>query len=219
MGALRILVGALVLTATIDATACPPDAAARAASLRSRLDREHSSAQTWRFAWGSVFAVAAGGQLALLLTETALVGEFDDATRANLTAGVAKSVLGVASRVIPPIKVPRLAVTGDACADLAAAEASLAVAAKTERKTFWSGHFGNFIVHGGGAIYIGLSVDDAWDEAAISFGVGMLIGFVATYTQPRGAWHEHRRAPEARTWYVAPLVIPDARGFSIAASF
>lgn len=216
-----LMLGVVAPAAVSDALAdaCPPDAADRAAKLRARLDRERAKATRWRIGWAAGFTVLAGGQLALLLTETAPFGDFDDPARASLRAGTAKAVVGAASRALPGIKIPRLAVTGDACADLAAAEAALAMAAKTERKTFWLGHVGNLLVHGAGAVYVGLAADDAWDEAALSFGIGYAIGIAATYTQPRGASKEHRREPDARTWHVAPLVTPRTRGVAVAWSF
>ncbi|HUQ01315.1 MAG TPA: hypothetical protein VM261_02415 [Kofleriaceae bacterium] len=211
----------LVLLAAADATAqtCPPDAAARATALRARLDRERSKVKRWRIGWAIGYTVLAGGQLALVLTETAPTGEFDDAQRASLIVGTAKAALGAATRGLKTIKNPRPAVTGDACADLAAAEAAFELTARTERKGFMIGHIANLAVHTAGSIYIGLAEDDAWDEAALSFLTGYAVSLAATYTMPRGAWKEHQRASEARTWQVAPLITPRMRGLAVAWTF
>jgi hypothetical protein len=216
-----IVAAAVILAFAADAAAqtCPPDAEARATALRARLDRERSKVTRWRIGWAIGYTVLAGGQLALVLTETAPTGEFDDAQRASLTVGTIKAALGAATRGLKTIKNPRLAVTGDACADLAAAEAAFELTARTERKAFFIGHIANLAVHTAGSLYIGLAEDDAWDEAAVSFLTGYAVSLAATYTMPRGAWKEHRRAPEARTWHVAPLVTPHTRGFSVAWTF
>ena len=217
---IAIVVMFALLPSVADAQApCPPDAAERASALRARLDRERYKVKRWRIGWAIGYTVLAGGQLALVLTETAPTGEFDDAQRTSLIVGTAKAALGGATRALKTIKNPRPAVTGDACADLAAAEAAFELTARTERKGFLLAHIANLAVHPAGSLYIGLAEDDAWDEAAVSFLTGYAVSLAATYTQPRGAWKEHRRAPEARTWYVAPLVTPHTRGFSVAWTF
>jgi hypothetical protein len=161
------------------------------------------------------------GQGALVIAEISPLGEYDAAAEASLIAGTAKSIIGLGARVITPIDVPTPKVTGEPCADLAAAEAALARAAKSEKQGFWLNHIGGLALQLGATLYIGLSADDAWDEAAISFAIGYTVGVTSTYTQPRRAWHEHRRAPEARTWHVAPLVSPHTRthGLAIVGSF
>jgi hypothetical protein len=214
-----VLVISAVMPRVADAGECPADAADRAATLRARLDREREKAARWRLGWGIGFGVAAIGQGALVIAEVTPLGEYDEAAEASLMAGTAKSIVGLGARVITPVKVPRPAVTGDACTDLANAEAALAKAAKSEKQSFFLNHIGGLAVQIGATLYIGLSVDDAWTDAAISFAMGYTIGTLSTYTQPRGAWHEHRRSAEERTWQVAPLVSPNTRGLAIVGSF
>lgn len=216
-----LLVGALVIAAVLagEASACPTDAADRAAALRKRLDHERARAERWRWGWSVGFGVVAIGQGAMVIAEYTPLGEFDEAAEASLVAGTAKSIIGLGARVIAPIKVPHPTVTGDPCTDLAAAEAALARAATSEKRSFWLNHLGGLALQIGGALYVGLSADAAWDDAAISFALGYAVGISSTYTQPRAAWEEHRRAPEARTWQVAPLVSPRARGLAIVGSF
>jgi hypothetical protein len=131
--------------------------------------------------------------------------------------GAVKSFVGLAARVVTPVKVPRPAVTGDACADLAAAQAALAKAARSERRSFWLNHVGGLALQVAGTLYIGMSADDAWVDAAISFGIGYTVGLASTYTQPRGAWREHRGGAES--WQVAPLVTPHVRGLTVVGTF
>ncbi len=201
------------------AQTCAADAADRGAALRGRLDRERSKALKWRVGWGVGFGVAFAGQLALALTETAPIGEFDDAAEASLFAGAAKSFVGMSARIVTPVKVPRPAVSGDACADLASAEAALRRAASSERRSFWLNHVGGLAMQAAGTLYIGLSADDAWGDAAISFGLGYAIGLASTYTQPRGAWHEHRRGQAAVSWQLTPMAAPHAHGLAVVGSF
>ena len=216
---LCVVLGLLFSTVAVEAQTCPPDAADRATALRARLDRERAKAARWRLGWGIGFGVASIGQGALVLAEVTPLGDYDDAAEASLIAGTAKSIVGLGARVVAPIKVPRPRVTGDPCTDLANAEAALARAATSEKKSFWLNHIGGLALQIGATLYIGLSVDDAWTDAAISFALGYTIGVVSTYTAPRGAWHEHRRAPEARTWHVAPMVTPHAHGLAVVGSF
>jgi len=214
-----VLVVFAVTAGAGDAVACPPDAAERAAALRERLDAERARAARWRLGWGIGFGVAAIGQGALVLAEYTPLGDYDEAAEASLIAGTAKSLVGMGARVIRPVKVPRPKVTGDPCTDLAAAEDAFARAATSEKRSFWLNHLGGLALQIGGSLYIGLSVDDAWGDAMISFALGYAVGVTSTYMQPRGAWREHRRAPEARTWHVAPLVTPHGRGLAIGGAF
>jgi hypothetical protein len=212
------LAGALT-TAITEARACPMDADDRARRLRERLDRERARADRWRLGWGIGFGVAAIGQGVFVIAEFSPLGEYDEAAEAALMAGTGKAIIGLGARVITPIVVPEPKVTGDPCTDLASAEAALAVAARSEKQSFWLNHLGGLAVQLGATLYIGLTAEDAWDDAAISFAVGYTVGVSSTYTQPRAAWHEHRRSSEARTWQVAPLLAPHARGLAVVGRF
>jgi hypothetical protein len=216
-----ILVAALILGIAADAAAqtCPPDAGARAQALRKRLDGERHKAARWRLGWSIGFGVATLGQGALVIAQVSPLGDYDDAAEAAMIAGAGKAIIGLGSRVITPVKVPEPKVTGDPCTDLAAAELALALAAKSEKQSFWLNHLGGLALQLGATLYIGLSTEDAWDDAAISFVIGYTVGVSSTYTQPRAAWQEHRRSPDKRTWQVAPLVTPQARGLAVVGRF
>ncbi len=220
VGSLALFV--LVATGALagDAAACPADAADRAAALRARLDRERGKAFRWRLGWGIGFGAATIAQGALYLTETAPFGDYDEAAEASLAAGTIKSLVGAASRVVSPVKVGHPAVTGDACADLASAQAVLAKAAKGERQSFWVNHVGGLALQAAGTLYIGLSVDDAWGDAAISFAIGYTVGTISTYMQPRGLWKEWRAGERsAVSWQIVPLVAPRSHGLGISGQF
>lgn len=214
------LVGALAATvADAIAQTCPPDAADRATKLRKHLDGEREKAARWRLGWGIGFGVATLGQGALVIAQVSPLGEYDEAAEAAMIAGTAKAIVGLGARVITPVKVPEPKVTGDACTDLAAAELALALAARSEKQSFFLNHIGGLALQIGATLYIGLAADDAWGDAAISFAIGYAVGVSSTYTQPRAAWHEYRRQPAERTWHVAPLVAPSAHGLAVVGRF
>jgi hypothetical protein len=219
----RALIATLVL-ATVVATdagaqTCPADAGERAQALRKRLDVERQKAARWRLGWSIGFGVASIGQGALVIAEVSPLGDYDEAAEASLMAGTMKSIVGLGARVITPVKIPEPRVTGDACTDLAAAELALAQAARSEKQSFFLNHIGGLALQIGATLYIGFAAEDAWDDAAISFAIGYAVGVSSTYTQPRAAWHEHRRQPAERTWHVAPLVAPRAQGLAVVGRF
>lgn len=215
-----VVAGALVLAGARAAAACPADAGERAAAIRERLDGERRAAARWRWGWAAGFGAAALAQTAAFLTETTPTGDYDDAADASMKVGAAKATVGMAARIVAPIKVPRPSVSGDACADLASAEAAFARAAKSERQSFWLNHVGGLALQVSGTLYIGLSVDDAWGDAAISFGLGWTVGLISTYTQPRGVWKQHRAGgPGGVTWQVVPLAAPRTHGLAIQGTF
>jgi hypothetical protein len=217
--AIAVALGLLATSTATVAAACPADADDRAQALRARLDQERARAARWRLGWGIGFGVVSIGQGALVIAEVSPLGDYDEAAEAALVAGTAKSIIGLAARLISPVEVPHPRVTGDPCTDLAAAEEALARAARSEKQSFWLNHLGGLALQLGATLYIGLTADDAWDDAAISFAIGYTVGVTSTYTQPRAAWHEHRRAAADRTWHVAPLVSPHARGLAVVGSF
>jgi hypothetical protein len=216
-----VAVSAAILPARASASSCGADAAERAASIRARLDVERGKASTWRWGWAAGFGALSGAQLTLALTETAPTGDFDEPVEASLYVGAAKSGIGMLARIVKPIKVPRPSETGDACADLAAAERALAITARSEKISFWLNHAGGLALQIGGTLYIGLAVEDAWTDAAISFGLGFTVGAISTYTQPRTIWKQERaRMREgAVTWQLTPLLTPRAHGVGVVGTF
>lgn len=222
MKAATIVVAVLVASAGVSsASECPADAAERAAQIRSRLEVERGKAAKWRWGWAAGFGVLSGAQLTLAMTETAPFGEFDGPLEASLYVGGVKSGIGMLARIVKPIKVPRPSESGDACADLASAERALAITARSEKISFWLNHVGGLALQIGGTLYIGMSEDDAWTDAAISFGLGLTVGTISTYTQPRTIWKQERaRARETPvTWQLTPMVSPRTQGLALVGTF
>jgi hypothetical protein len=219
----KVIIVALLLASTgaSRASECPADAAERAAQIRARLDVERGKASKWRWGWAAGFGALSGTQLALAMTETAPFGEFDGPLEASLYVGSAKSGIGMLARIVKPVKVPRPSESGDACADLASAERALAITARSEKISFWLNHVGGLALQVGGTLYIGMAEEDAWTDAAISFGLGLTVGTISTYTQPRTIWKQERaRTREAAvTWQLTPMVAPRTQGLALVGTF
>lgn len=222
--ALVVAVSAALLPASASASPCGADAAERAASIRARLDVERSKASKWRWGWAAGFGALSGAQFALAATETAPFGDFDEPLEASLYVGGVKSGIGMLARIVKPVKVPRPAESGEPCADLAAAERALAITARSEKISFWLNHVGGLALQIGGTLYIGMSAEDAWTDAAISFGLGLTVGTLSTYTQPRTIWKQERARARLEgaggvTWQLTPLVTPRAHGVGVVGTF
>lgn len=178
----------ICLAAPAAAEPCDPAAAAEAAAaIDAHLAREARRARRWDNAWAITFAGLAAGQGALIAAEWTPTG-FDDDIEAGLWVGVGKSVVGAASHLVLRLKVVRPERTGDACADLAAAERALRETARNERRTFWLDHLGSFALNAAGLVLLGTRYD-TWEEGLKSFALGYPVGLLSVYTQPRASWH------------------------------
>ncbi len=195
--------------------AAPCDASmaeAQTARIRTHLDDEHRRGRRWDLGWAIGLGVVAVGEAGLALTDTApLGGEYTDALDASLWIGSIKSTLGVIARGVVGMKVVRVgAATGDACADLAAAERALRETAKHEKVSFFLTHAAGVVLNAAGALYLGLHEDD-WGEAAVSTALGYPVSLAIAYTQPRRSWKAVRDgsllAPTASTvtWRADPV--------------
>ncbi|MEZ4366206.1 MAG: hypothetical protein R2939_07940 [Kofleriaceae bacterium] len=208
--------GVAAPTARAEAPACDP---AEAARVRALVDEQADRARTWNLAWGAVYGLAAAGEFTLVVTEFNPIGTFDDDFRAGALVGGLKASIGFASKLVLPMRIPRPApLTGDACADLAAAERTLALASRRQRNGFFLNHFGGLAVNGAGALLLGLYYD-TWTQAAISVGIGLAVGVASSYTAPRGAWKAHRRRARGATLVAAPLVGPGTAGAMLGVAF
>ncbi|MBE7449786.1 MAG: hypothetical protein HS111_13060 [Kofleriaceae bacterium] len=125
-----------------------------------------------------------------------------------------------------PLKVPRVTASGDGCADRGRGRAALARAARSAQRSFWLNHLGGLALQLAGTLYIGLSVEDAWGDAAISFGVRRRRRQASrARTRSRGARapapprRPRRRGRGGASWQVVPLASPRARGLAIVGEF
>jgi hypothetical protein len=198
-------------------------AAARATRIRTLLAREARRGRRWDVGWGVGLGVVAVAQGALAYTETTPVGEPTDAKLASLWVGAIKATIGAGAHVVLPLRVTQPgAPTGDACADLAAAERALRDTARAERAAFVLNHLGGLALTVGGALYLGLGEDD-WGEAALSAALGYPVGLAITYTLPRDAWHAWRdgeqRGDATVTWRLTPVRSRELTGVVVGGVF
>jgi hypothetical protein len=217
-------------TVSASDTAAPCDealAAARAGAIRAHLDGEARRARRWDIGWAVGFGVITAGQLGLVAAEWTPLGDYDEVAEASLTVGAVKSGIGTLAHVILPLRITRApAPTGDACADLDAAERALAATAAAERKAFWLNHGGSLALAVGGMLYLGLAEDD-WGEGVTSFAIGYPVALLAVYLQPRGSWKAARDGrfervgdgAAARPWFVDVVQAPGYTGVRFTTSW
>lgn len=187
---LAVIVGTAGVAA---AQPCDPvEAEVRTAEIRAHLAHEGKRSRRWNIAWGVTFATLSVAQAGLVVAEYNPTGDYDDKAQANYVVGASKSAIASLAHVVLPLKIVRAgAATGDACADLAAAERALRKSGENEKRSFWLNHLGAIALNGGGLLILGLGFD-AWKEGAISAAMGYPIGLLHAYTQPRRSWHAVR---------------------------
>jgi hypothetical protein len=217
--ALGILAIMLLATRQASAQCDAATAEARTVEIEAVLARDARNARRWDLGWAATFGVLAGAQLGMAVAEWAPLQDFDDKVEASLYVGAIKSGIGSVSHLVLPLRVARPGPrSGDACADLAAAERALQESAKKERETFYLNHLGSLALNVGGLLYLGLH-DDAWKEGVMSFALGYPVGLLSTYTQPRRAWHLGRRAPTIAAWNLGAVRRSGYTGLQLSLSF
>ncbi|MEZ4403277.1 MAG: hypothetical protein R3B06_24845 [Kofleriaceae bacterium] len=179
---------------------------------RRALEREARAARTWNLSWTIAYGVFAAGQVGLALAEWAPGrGSFDDTAAASLYIGAGKAAIGAASRLVLPVRLPRVIASGDACRDRDAIVAARRVAARKERNAFWLQLGGGAALHllGGGYLVV---VEDSWRDAITSLAVGAVVSTVTLYTLPKRSW---RHPPVV----VAPTATTSSVGVAVVGSF
>ncbi|MBA3820024.1 MAG: hypothetical protein H0X17_14105 [Deltaproteobacteria bacterium] len=181
------LVISVALATSAHAETCEEEAVA----LRSHLETEAGRAWRWNYIWAALFGAAAVGQLAFAVAETdPLGGEFDQDTKETLYVGASKATIGVAARVILPLRIPVPAATGDLCSQVPALREALAEAGRRERRSFWLTHLGGTALNLAGAAI--LTYRRSLRVGAISFAISYPVGPASAYTQPRRSWRQWR---------------------------
>ncbi len=188
-----------------------PDAEVVARALAA-YDDELDSARTWNTAWTIAYGVFAVGQVGLALLEFSPGREFQHSTAVSLYAGAGKALLGMGSRLVLPLRPPRVRATGDACVDAAALDRARAVAARKERNTFWLQLGGGLALHVAVGGYLVVE-EDAWRDAIMSLAVGVVVSGVTLYTLPRRSWWHGQRL------MVTPSVAPGSAGLAVVGTF
>jgi len=155
-------------------------------SLRAHLTAESRRARIWNAAWAIGFGVAAAGQLTLALTETKPLGTFDTDFEEQMYVGTTKASLGLAVRLVLPLRVRVPATTSDPCTDVAALRGALAEAGRRERRAFWFTLIGGTAVNLAGTLLLWQRRN--FETGALSFATGVPIGPLSAFTQPRKSW-------------------------------
>lgn len=220
---------ALVVVATISlslsraaAAPCDADAAARADAIRAHLDREADRGHLWDLAWGTGFGVAAVAYGTMAATRWEFGLDVDDKVRDGMIIDGSKSAIAALSHLVLSFDVERApAATGDACADLEAAQRALHATASHETQALVLNIIGDLALNGAGFLILGLH-DHAWGEAGLSAGLGIPVGLVHLYTMPRAS----RRAVAdgdfegpPTTWTLEAVRSPSFTGLAVRATF
>jgi hypothetical protein len=219
--ALLAALGVLAAAGPAHAQPCDPaEATRRRAVIDAQLAADARPSFLWNTGWGIGLGVAAVGSGVFALKPEWAPIDVDRGLRAGLTVTAIKSVIGSAGRFVLPLKIrPIPPPTGDACADLAAAEAALAWTAGKQKRTFWLNLIGATALHIGGGLVVGIGYDD-WTTALIGLGTGLLVSGAIAITQPTGSWKLHKRGipREASSWLLLPDVAPGRAGVVLTLS-
>ena len=200
----------LTLLAIISLTLARPahaqDCAASADRLRAHLEQADVSVSRWQLAWTIVFGTAAAASATLAIAEYKPFGEFDDKYRDTLWVSSAKATIGLASRVILPLRVHIPDRSADRCVELAQLRESVTKLGRKERDSFWLTHLGGTALNLAGGLLL-------WHRhtlatGAVSFAISYPVGITSAYTLPRKTWHLWRE--EKLTWTVG--VVPSSAG-------
>jgi len=195
-------VAAAVLAAP-GGTAAAATCEEEAAELRAIVTDEARRSRRWNTAWAIGFAAASAGQLALALTRTNPLGEYDRDYEETLYAGVGKAALGTLVRIVLPLRATVPASTGEPCADVPALRAALADAGRRQRRGFWFSHLGGTALNLATSAL--LTYRRSLSVGALSFGIGYSVGLAHVYTQPRRGWRAWRERRDAWTIGVSTL--------------
>jgi hypothetical protein len=167
-----LVCGAMIITLC-------PTAKATEQAVEARLAQQERAFQRWRWAWVGIYTGLTVGNLVL----APFTARRD---RIDLYVGAASSAVA-----IPPLFIftqPRL--DEPPCAlesRLACAEQKLYDVAAFQREARgWVPHVATFVVNAAAGAVLGFGYG-RWRSAALTFGIGMAIGEVQIFTQPRGA--------------------------------
>lgn len=245
-----LVLAVLVVPRAAAATSCPEpkgaspalaalDAEVRLKFLRERLAAELAPTKAWMGAWG-------GGYGLLTVVQLVLTPFLNDEDRKDFYVGAASSLVGLAAVVaLPPAVLTdqpaleaKLASTPDVCAQLAAAEETLARDADDQRfARAWFFHAANVAFNLGVGLVIGFgftrpgsafgAADNHWTSAIVNAVVGVGVGEAMILTTPWGLMGANDRyragtldPKRAQVQFrVLPLAVREGAGVLLALSF
>lgn len=181
----------LLVALALSTSAARADCVDEARELRVYLTKEASSARLWNTLWAIGFGTAAAGQVALALGEVKPIGEFDRAFEEQMYVGAGKATLGLAVRVVLPLRIAVPAAQADACADVVKLRAAIDKAGRKERRSVWLTLIGGTLVNLAGSAFLWSRHD--FSTALQSFISGAIVGPISALTQPRCSWRLRRQ--------------------------
>lgn len=216
MRASSIVFTAIVATGFASDTHAQASCADEVNSLRVHLEAEQRHARIWNTAWAIGFGAAAAGQLALVGLETKPLGTYDDDFKEQMYVGATKASLGLAVRVVLPLRVHVPEAGSDPCADVVALRAAVEEAGRRERRSVWLTIIGGTTVNLAGALLL-------WhrrnlETGALSFATGVPVGPISAFTQPRKSWKLWKQ--QRASWAIGVGGVGgDPRSIWVAGSF
>jgi hypothetical protein len=203
------------------------DSEVRLRFLLDAFDWEIRNVDAWSWTWASVYAAAA-------VTQGAIIPFANQGVRTDLAVGTVSAGIGSLTLFALPLEITlplrsarRAGQDIDPCQRLARTEAALATGAGHE--ALGSGplpHVGNVLANLAIALILGLGYD-RWKSAAISAGVGTVVGEANAFTQPHrlpGVLERYRAGTLASSsapiqWSVALGTVKDAWSASLQMRF
>jgi hypothetical protein len=176
----------IVVVITVATQAARAECVEEARELRAHLTRESRNAGTWNTAWAIGFGAAAAGQLGLVAAELNPIGTYDDAFEEQMYVGAAKASLGLAVRVVLPLKIHVPPAHADACVDAKQLRAAITKAGTKEKRSVILTLLGGTAVNLAGSALLWHRHD--LKTAASSFATGAVVGPISAWTQPRRSW-------------------------------
>jgi len=199
----RVTVVAITILVGIGVRDAHADCTMEAAALRRQLAAEARSADLWNTTWALGFGGAVVGQLSLVEAEVNPTGTFDDRFETAMHVGALKAGLGLAARVVLPLRFAVPAVAADPCDDVRALHRAIARAGTKERRSMWLTLIGGTVVNLAGAIYLWAQHD--LSTATLSFVTGLWVAPLHAWTQPRSLGKLSRR--HRVEWTIGPTSI------------
>ena len=183
----------IVVVITLVTQTARAECVEEARELRAHLTRESRNAGTWNTAWAIGFGAAAAGQLGLVAAQLNPIGTYDDAFKEQMYVGASKATLGLAVRVVLPLKIHVPPPDADACVDVKQLREAIAHAGKKEKRSVILTLLGGTAVNLAGSTLLFYRHD--FKTAASSFVTGAIVGPISAFTQPRRSWKlsKHRR--------------------------
>jgi hypothetical protein len=237
-GGLLAALSLCLVTHTAHAEVCPVpegadplakvDARERLDYLARAFDREVTETDRWSWAWTSIYVGGVAAEGALLATAHDPGKRIDDTVGLGSTAFGAVALFALPLTLTLPLRAARAHWNDpDRCKTLANAEETLLKVEKDQEFAHGVlGHIGNAAVNVGFGLLLGLGYG-RWSSAALNTSIGIVVGEVNAFTQPRNLRDVLERYRSGRfdltsprmTWAVVPMVSPQMSGAALRLSW